>query len=207
MAAPASNATVRGLNAIGSMELLDRPCLGFFCSIRCPGDLILQSLDFAMEWRDDRFPVAGGFHSPIEREVLRILLRAAQPVVLCPARGLTGMRVRREFRQPLEEGRLLIASPFPASVRRPTVDLAEQRNRFVTSLVQAVLLGYAEPGGKLQALARAFSTSTKAVFAFGHPRNASILEMGAVPVGARSVLATFERAVSGAQAATLRGDT
>jgi HEPN domain-containing protein len=41
--------------------------------------------------------VVGGFHAPMERECLTILLRGAQPVILCPARNI-GMRIRPEYK-------------------------------------------------------------------------------------------------------------
>ena len=44
--------------------------------------------------------------------MLTILLRGEQPIVVCPARCLARMRVPREYRAPLEAGRLLLLSPF-----------------------------------------------------------------------------------------------
>jgi hypothetical protein len=58
-----------------------------FCSARCPGRAILAAHDQAALWRDEGRCVVGGFHSPVEEECLRILLRGRQPVIVCPARG------------------------------------------------------------------------------------------------------------------------
>lgn len=47
------------------------------CSVRsnCLGDVILKTLDLMCELRDADAYVVSGFHSPMERECLNILLR------------------------------------------------------------------------------------------------------------------------------------
>ena len=53
----------------------------------------------------------------MERECLRLLLRGNQPVVVCPARGIDNMRIPRDWRPALDDGRLLVLSPFqPATL-------------------------------------------------------------------------------------------
>ena len=54
-------------------------------------------------------------------------------MVICPARSLEGMRVPREWRGPLAEGRLLLLSPFTEKSRRVTSGLAAARNKFVAA--------------------------------------------------------------------------
>ena len=46
-----------------------------FCSQSCPGEVILKAQDWANARRPVSAPVVGGFHTPVERDVLRILLR------------------------------------------------------------------------------------------------------------------------------------
>ena len=74
------------LYSLGDRELLDRKWISFFCSVRCPGNLILKTYDLAQRWRAENQPVIGGFHSPVEKEVLNIMLRSTVPVciVLAP---------------------------------------------------------------------------------------------------------------------------
>ena len=116
---------------LGDPRSLHGPLLGFLSSVRCPGDAILATMDAAVALRDAGVAIIGGFHSPMEKEALRLLLRGQQPVVLCLARGLEGMRIRAEYRQPLEQGRLLLLSPFAGEVRRVTAKTALLRNRVV----------------------------------------------------------------------------
>ena len=56
--------------------------LPIFCSVQCPGDLILKSYDLARALRAHPITLIGGFQSPIEKEFLELLLR--QPAT--PAR-------------------------------------------------------------------------------------------------------------------------
>jgi hypothetical protein len=94
----------------GDVSLLQEPLTALFCSNRCPGDLILKTYDLSRAMREAGIPVVGGFQTPMERECLRLLLRGEQPIVVCPARGIEGMRVPRDWRDPLKEGRLLAVS-------------------------------------------------------------------------------------------------
>jgi predicted Rossmann fold nucleotide-binding protein DprA/Smf involved in DNA uptake len=115
------------LVAIGNVALLSQPKTALFCSNRCPGDAILGAYDFAQMLRDEGVTVVSGFHSAIEKEYLRILLRGKQPIIVCAARAIDKIRLPSDWRSALEAGRLLILSPFPKRPRRPTVESARQR--------------------------------------------------------------------------------
>lgn len=167
------------LEAIGDAALLRRPLLGLFCSVRCPGSIILQTYDLALALRDAGVATIGGFHSPMEKECLRLLLRGRQPVVVCPARSISDMRVPGDWKAPVAEGRLLVVSPFAAHQRRQTVALAEQRNRFVAGYASAIFIAYANPGGKTEAFAREVIASGKPVYTFDCEENVHLLDAGA----------------------------
>lgn len=66
--------------------------IAFFCSKACPDDIILKAQDWANARGAESASVIGGFHTPIERDVPRILLRAAAPVTIVLARALQGYR-------------------------------------------------------------------------------------------------------------------
>src|SRR2546425_4815397 len=117
----------RQLTALGNLDLLDFPKTALFCSARCPGKVILTTYDQAARWRDAGRCIISGFHSPVEKECLRILLRGSQPIIICPARSLP-QRVPRGWRQPLADGRLLLLSGFTAAENRITAELATRRN-------------------------------------------------------------------------------
>src|SRR2546426_4549570 len=105
----------QAITAHGNLEVLRRKTLALFCSVKCPGTLILQTYDLAQKLRNAGVTVIGGFHSPMERECLRILLQSPHPGIVCPARGMP-TRLPPEFRRPLAEGRLLLLSPVADTV-------------------------------------------------------------------------------------------
>lgn len=171
---------------IGDQAVLDRPLLAFFCSAKCTGGAILQAYDVARALRDAGVPVVGGFHSPMEKECLDLLLRGTQSVVVCPAR----MRLPAPWREAIDAGRLLIASPFDASHRRATAALAEQRNRFVASLARDILIVHASPGGKLESLALELLSKGRRVFVLTGPADIQLCRQGAIAVSIESLVAT-----------------
>ncbi len=149
------------LFALGNLDLLNLPKTALFCSARCPGDAILRTYDQAARWRDAGRCVISGFHSPVEKECLRILLRGSQPIIICPARSLP-QRVPPEWKTPLAAGRLLVLSTFVATANRVTTELAGRRNAFVAALADEVFIAHAANGGHLETL-------THSVRAWGIP--------------------------------------
>ena len=100
------------LFAIGNPDILAKHKVGLFCSVRCPGDAILTAYDAARKLRDDGVTVVSGFHSPVEKECLRILLREKQSLIMCLARSMIKIRIPAGWRSALEARRLILLSPF-----------------------------------------------------------------------------------------------
>jgi predicted Rossmann fold nucleotide-binding protein DprA/Smf involved in DNA uptake len=140
------------ISFVGSPALLSAPMTALLCSKEAPGATILKAFDQASAWRDSGRCVISGFHSPLERQCLDILLRGKQPVVMALARGLGVLRLPATQRKAVEDGRLTIVSPFPTPEKRATADLALQRNRFVAALADEVVFAYIAPGGSLSKL-------------------------------------------------------
>jgi hypothetical protein len=76
--------------SLGKTSILKSRKLAFFCSVKCPGQPIVQAYDFASAARGAGITVIGGFQSPIEKDCLDLLLRGTQPVIVCPARAGSG---------------------------------------------------------------------------------------------------------------------
>lgn len=149
--------------AIGPIELLTRPKVGFFCSSQCPGSIVLKTFDAITKMRDEGQILIGGFHSVMEWECLGILLRGRRPVIWVPARGIVGMRLKPELQPAFKGGRLLILSPFPATQNRITTALAEQRNRFVGALADSIFVPHAAPGSRTAALVEEVKNAGKPI--------------------------------------------
>src|SRR5439155_11873960 len=136
----------------GNVSLLDASLNALLCSRACPGEKIIEAIDLAQRWRAENRAVISGFHTPVEKECLRIFLRGPQRIAICPARGLEPFQLPAEWQQKFKRGELLIVSPFDSSTRRPTKETAEIRTRLVLSLAQSKAIIHASPGGSLSRL-------------------------------------------------------
>jgi predicted Rossmann fold nucleotide-binding protein DprA/Smf involved in DNA uptake len=134
--------------ALGNLDILSQPKTALFCSTRCPGDAILRAYDQAVHWRNMGRCIVSGFHSPVEKECLQILLRGKQSIIISPARGLEKIRLAEGWQKPLTNGQLLIISRFTGRDRRVTSALAVRRNEFVAALADEVWFAHIAPGGE-----------------------------------------------------------
>ncbi len=173
------------LSCIGNVELLKSRPLAFFCSNKCPGNLIIKTYDFTQRLRDTSLPIISGFHSPVERECLSILLRGGNRIIICPARGVERMRLPQEYREPLGDGRLLVLSAFSDSIHRADKTLAAKRNSFVAALAEQVFVAYGEPGSKTESLCKDVIKRGKLLLTF--KSNKDLLVLGAKPIEEHSV--------------------
>lgn len=170
------------LAALGNLDILRQKKLALFCSVKCPGNLILQTYDLARALRGAGVTVIGGFHSPMEKECLALLLHGTQPVIVCPARSIDRMRLPTAWKAPLAEGRLLLLSPFAEKLRRVTTDLAQRRNQFVAALADKVFIAHAAPGSKTERFCRDVLAWGKSLLTLESDENAPLLALGARPL-------------------------
>jgi predicted Rossmann fold nucleotide-binding protein DprA/Smf involved in DNA uptake len=161
----------------GPVELLNHPAVGFFCSSQCPGSVVLKTLDAITKMRDEGQVLIGGFHSVMEWECLRILLRGRQPVIWIPARSIAGMRLKPELQPAFTGGRLLILSPFaptPANARVTAV-LAHQRNRFIGALADRIFVPHAAPASRTFEHCRELAAAGKKIMTLDDQVNDALL--------------------------------
>jgi len=177
----------KALTTIGNIDILRHNSTALFCSQKCPGDLILKTFDLAQIFRHAGMTVIGGFHSPMERECLSILLRGTQPVIFCPAKNINGMRIKKEYKKPLEEGRLLFLSPFEENQRRISVKTSHYRNLFVATLSAVVFVAHAGPASKTESFCREILSWQKPICTFDSDYNKNLIEMGAQQVNMENV--------------------
>lgn len=176
------------VRTLGDTAILDRPKVALLCSAKCPGKLILDTYDLAKLFRETGVTVVSGFHSPMEEECLRILLRSPHPVVWCLARGILKRIPSKpvDRRAAVAEGRLLIVSAFKDTVRHVTAETATTRNRLVADLAAVVVVPHAAPGSKIEALSMELLAAGKRLYTFEHPANAALLQAGAHPIASNT---------------------
>jgi len=164
---------------VGDQGILRNRALGLICSVQCPGSVVIRTFDAIRELRDAGVVVAGGFHSPMERECLDFLLRGEQGVIVCEAKGLDPASLDASWRAAIDAGRLLLLSLFAADVTRKTEARARARNEFVAVLAAGLLVPYASPGGKAEAAARQVIERGQPLFTFDDDENKGLLQLGA----------------------------
>jgi hypothetical protein len=137
--------------SIGNAALLNRHKTGLLCSRQCPADKILEAYDQFKEWAaDPETTVISSFHSPVEQECLRLLLKGRANIILCPAREIEHMRIPNDWKPALTNKRMLILSPFKP--RRPDRLTIDRRNHLVADLADQLNIPYATPDGALGSL-------------------------------------------------------
>lgn len=167
---------------IGNLDLLRCRPLALFCSVKCPGDVIVRTYDLIRSLRGAEVPMIGGFHSPMEKECLRLLLRGTQPIIVCPPRAIDRMRIPPEWKQPLDDNRLLVLSPFEPKSRRATAEKAHLRNLFVAALADQILVVHAGAGSKTESLVHEFTSWGKAIWTIPCTENENLLASGLRPL-------------------------
>ena len=166
---------------LGNRDLLVTYKTAFFCSRRCPAQVVLKSYDWAIEKRKAKTCVLSGNHSQIEKDVVHYLLKGNQPIILALARGIK-KRLEPEFTEALERNRLLIITPFESSVTRVIQETANKRNDLMAELADEIFVAYARPGGNVEQLVMKWLKKGKRVSTFDVVENRHLLEAEVVEV-------------------------
>ncbi len=166
--------------------------MGVFGSIRTPPGIVLRALDLARVLRNQRVPVTGGFQTPLEREMLRMFARGAQPIVIGVGRRVDGMRIPRLWQPAYDRGQILVVGSGANRWRRATLRSATYRNRLVAALATRILIVHARGGSRTFRLAAQAIEWGKPVYCIDHPANRDLQLLGAQPVGGKGGALTGE---------------
>lgn len=137
--------------SLGNENIFQNHKVTFLCSRRCPANIVLKSYDWAVEQRKKGQCVISGFHSKIEKDVLHLLLKGNQPVILVLARGLK-KRLEPELQKAIDRRQLLIVTPFSENVKQVTSGTSLKRNKVMIEMANEVVVAYARPEGMLNKL-------------------------------------------------------
>ena len=119
---------------IGNTDLLQKRKIGFLASRKIATLSVLPTLDWATEIsQQEEVAVVSGFHSQMEKEVLKILLRGKCGIIVILARGMY-RQVPKHYEEALQQNRLLILSYEKDNVTRISEQTAHKRNKRVVAL-------------------------------------------------------------------------
>jgi len=89
------------------------------------------------------------------------------------------MLVKKTFRQPLDEVRVLFLSPIEKKIGRQTGQTSQLRNQFVAIMAHAVFVTHAEANGKTEQISDEILSWNKPLYTFKSEYNKTLIEMGA----------------------------
>ena len=147
----------RHWTGLGVRQLLDQPLTAFFASRQCPGAAIRAAIDWALEQASARRAVVGGFHSPLEQSVLRLLLEAHSPVVVVLARPVTDARLKPEWETAIAGGSMAVVS-CSTQAKRLTTEEALERNELAAQLAERIVIAHVSEGGSLAGQAESWAS-------------------------------------------------
>ena len=148
----------------GNKGLLDGYLVAFFASRTAPP----EALDLATQWareiaQTDKI-VISGFHSPIERAVLDILLAHNHPVVVVLGRSLY-RKIPQHLSQAYQQNQVLFISVRDMS--RQSGFSAQVRNWSVADMARETVFAPYEPTSQLSSLHHYLLTGAKKVAILG----------------------------------------
>ena len=119
---------------IGNKGLLQKQKIGFLASRKIATLSVLPTLDWATEISQrEEVAVVSGFHSQMEKEVLKILLRGKCGIIVILARGMY-RQMPKHYEEALQQNRLLLLSYEKDNVTRISEQTAHKRNKQVVLL-------------------------------------------------------------------------
>lgn len=130
---------------LGNRALLDGPTVGFLAS-RGPAHVEER---FTMRPGEAVF---SGFLSPMERAVFRAGLADGTPLIWVKPSGLREGTETPAVRRALDDGRLLVVSPFDDAIEAPNQRRAAWCNLYVLARAGRMVIGHLNPGGLLACL-------------------------------------------------------
>ena len=125
------------MDSLGNTDLWERHLVAFFASRSVKPEAENRCIAWAESICKTDSVVISGFHSPLEKRVLHLLLEQKHPVILFLGRAMY-KRIPAEYQEAIDEGRMLIVS-----VRnncRHSNDSAETRNWNVASFADEIFM-------------------------------------------------------------------
>ena len=119
---------------LGNKQLLNLHKIGFIASRHASTLDVIPTLDWAVEIsKSTDVAVVSGFQSPLEKDVLKFLLRGVCPIIIVLARGMY-RKLPDALQTPMDQQRLLIISNESDNTNRVSEITAHKRNEYVISI-------------------------------------------------------------------------
>lgn len=121
-------------NYLGNKELLKKWKIGFLASRKISTSSVLPILDWAVSIsKQTDVVIVSGFHSRLEKEVLRFLLHGKCGIIVVLARGMY-RKLPKQYEEAMNENRLLIISTEKDNIKRISEMTAYKRNKYIVEI-------------------------------------------------------------------------
>lgn len=108
--------------------------VGFLASRKISTLSVLPALDWAMQVSKQRdIAIVSGFHSLMERNVLKLLFQGQCGIIIVLARGMY-RKLPKQYEEAMNQNRLLIISYEKETITRVSEESAHKRNHHVEKL-------------------------------------------------------------------------
>ncbi len=142
---------------LGSCDLLKKSIIGFFSSRTTAPLSVIPTLDWAHEVaRKSDVAVMSGFQSPMEREVLEILLGGKCGIIVALNRSIY-RKVPSRYADAFANDRLLFVSLIPGDVVMPSTAQAAQRNKYIAETATLLVFSSVTESSSLYPLIKEYS--------------------------------------------------
>ena len=123
---------------LGNKELLKKRKVGFLASRKISTLSVLPTLDWAMQMsKHEEVAIISGFHSRMERDVLKILLQGKCGIIVVLARGIY-RKIPLLYEEAVKANRILFLSYEKDTITRVSEVSAHKRNKHVMDLADEV---------------------------------------------------------------------
>lgn len=176
----------------GEPSILKGKVLGILSARKMEPDLALKTSELLRQLGSLDATFVSGWHSPLEEEVLSILLTRSPRIIFCVAKSLNKFIPSAGVENLVSQGRGLLLTHCSPKAKRISRDASLRRNQLVIALSKGLLVLSAPQGSASFKLAKLALNSGKTVFAVQHPMNRSLLALGALPASGETIQRAFQ---------------
>jgi predicted Rossmann fold nucleotide-binding protein DprA/Smf involved in DNA uptake len=178
---------------VGEPSILNGRLLGIVSARKIEPDLALKTSELVKELSSlEDIAFISGWHSPLEEEVLRILLTRPARIVFCLPKSLGRFTPSAEVKDLITQGQGLLLTHCSPNAKRISRDASLRRNQLVVALAKGLLVLSAPPGSASLKLAHLAINRGRPVFTPQHRINDALLSSGALPATIENIQRVFE---------------
>jgi predicted Rossmann fold nucleotide-binding protein DprA/Smf involved in DNA uptake len=171
----------------GNKELLNKDCIGLFCSRSIPLSLYYQAFDFLKLLMNQAVTIGSGWHSPLEKKALKSRdAEAKSTLIFFLAKGIHHFQVDKNNKDDIKNGKILIVSQWDEA-KRIDQNKAAQRNRYMLNSLNKFLFLSINTGGNLEKIFKDSLEMGKNVYILDHPTNAEWINNGAIAISHHNI--------------------